>query len=427
MQAGDETLATAAVIFGVSYLLIAIGRVPHVLVALLGAMAMVFFGALTGHEALSHVNLEVILLLAGMMALANMIARTGAFDWAAIKCAQLVGGNGFLTLCLMCLLTAVSSAFLDNVTVVVLAVPITLSICRTLGVNPVPFLLAQVFASNIGGVSTIVADPPNIIIAAEADIGFVDFMLNVSPVSLVSMLVLFGALYLWFRNSVTTTAGSREAVMRQDANSAITDRSLLIKCAVVFCLTVLGFLTHELLHVGPAFIALTASAVLALIARMDPHEVLRQVEWTTLAFFIGLFMLVGGLEETGWTVEIREWLVDLSGGSEMNLAFLLVWFGGVTSAMVDNIPFTATMVEVVGGFSNGDSEGISPLWWALAMGADLGGNATIVGASANVIVVNLARAGGYPISFMQFFRYGAIISVLTLGVSTAYLWLRYYS
>ena len=420
-------MATAAIIFGVSYLLIAIGRIPHVLVAVLGAMAMVFFGALTGHEALSHVNLEVILLLAGMMSLANMIAKTGAFDWAAIKGAQLVGGNGFLTLCLMCLLTSVASAFLDNVTVVVLAVPITLSICRTLGINPVPFLLAQVFASNIGGVSTIVADPPNIIIAAEADIGFVDFMLNAAPVSLVSMFVLLAVLYLWFRNRVTTTAESREAVMRQDANSAITDKGLLIKCSVVFGFTVLGFLTHELLHVGPAFIALTAAAVLALVARMNPHDVLEEVEWTTLAFFIGLFMLVGGLEETGWTVEIREWLVDLSGGNERNLAFLLVWFGGMTSAIVDNIPFTATMVEVVGGFSEDGSEGISPLWWALAMGADLGGNATIVGASANVIVVSLARAGGYPISFLQFLRYGAVISVLTLLVSTAYLWIRYYS
>ena len=420
-------MATAAVIFGISYLLIAIGRIPHVLVAVLGAMAMVFFGALTGHEALSHVNLEVIMLLAGMMSLANMIAKTGAFDWAAIKSAQLVKGNGFLTLCLMCLLTAVASAFLDNVTVVVLAVPITLSICRTLGLNPVPFLLAQVFASNIGGVSTIVADPPNIIIASEADIGFVDFMLNAAPVSLVSMFVLFALLYLWFRNGVTTTAESRESIMRQDANSAITDKGLLIKCSIVFGLTVLGFLTHELLHVGPAYIALTAAAVLTLVARLDPQDVLEQVEWTTLAFFIGLFMLVGGLEETGWTVEIREWLVDLSGGNERNLAFLLVWFGGMTSAIVDNIPFTATMVEVVGGFSDDGSEGISPLWWALAMGADLGGNATIVGASANVIVVNLARAAGLPISFMQFLRYGAVISVLTLMVSTAYLWLRYYS
>ena len=418
-------MAAAIIIFIIAYAMIAMGRIPHVLIAVLGAMAMVFFGVMPGPEALEHINLEVILLLAGMMSLANVFARTGAFDWAAIRGAQLVRGDGFLTLCLMSLLTAVSSAFLDNVTVVVLAVPITISICRALDINPVPFFLAQVFASNIGGVSTVVADPPNIIIAAEADIGFVDFMVNAAPVSLICLVVLLAALYLWFRDQVTTTAENRGAIMRRDAASAITDKSLLIKSVIVLGFTVAGFLTHELLHVGPAYVAVTAAAVLVLIARFDPEEVLKQVEWTTLAFFTGLFILVGGLEYTGVTGEIREWLVDVSGGSDRNLAFLLIWFGGVSSAIIDNVPFTATMVEVVKGFSE-EGSGISPLWWALAMGADLGGNATIVGASANVIVVNLARAQGYPISFMQFFRYGAVISVLTLMVSTAYIWLRYF-
>ena len=418
-------MATAVIVFGISYLLIAAGRIPHVLVAVLGAMVMVFLGVMTEHEALSHVNLEVVLLLAGMMSLANIFARTGAFDWAAIRAAQLVRGDGFLTLCLLCIITAVASAFLDNVTVVVLAVPITLSICRMLDVNPVPYLLAQVFASNIGGVSTIVADPPNIIIAAEADIGFLDFMLNAAPVGIVGMLILLGMLYLWFRKSTITTEESRATVMRRDAAATIIDPGLLKKCIVVLSLTVIGFLVHDLLHIGPAFVAVAAATVLVLISRMDPHEVLQQVEWTTLAFFTGLFILVGGLEETGVTVIVREWLVDVSGGSERNLAFLLVWFGGVTSAIVDNVPFTATMVEVVRGVSE-DDLGISPLWWALALGADLGGNATIVGASANVIVVNLARARGHDISFFHFFRYGAVISFLTLLLSTAYLWLRYF-
>lgn len=401
------------------------GRIPHVLIAVLGAMAMVFLGVMTEREALSHVNLEVVLLLAGMMSLANVFARTGAFDWAAIKAAQLVRGDGFMTMCLLCVITAVGSAFLDNVTVVVLAVPITLSICRMLDVSPIPFLLAQVFASNIGGVSTIVADPPNIIIAAEADIGFVDFMLNAAPVAIIGLVMLVGMLYLWFRKGAATTEENRATVMQLDAAAAITDPGLLKKCIAVFAFTIAGFLTHEILHVGPAIVAVVAAATLVLISRMDPEDVLKQVEWTTLAFFTGLFILVGGLEETGVTVLVREWLVDVSGGSERNLAFLLVWFGGVTSAIVDNVPFTATMVEIVGGVSE-DSEGISPLWWALALGADLGGNATIVGASANVIVVNLARARGYPISFMHFLRYGAVISALTLLVSTAYLWLRYF-
>ncbi|MCY4652112.1 MAG: SLC13 family permease, partial [Dehalococcoidia bacterium] len=252
-----------------------------------------------------------------------------------------------------------------------------------------------------------------------------DFMLNTAPVALISMGVLFVALYVWFRNRVTAAPENRVAILARDANSAITDKRLLIKSGIVFGFTVVGFLVHELLHVGPAYIAVTAAAVLVLISRIDPHEVLEQVEWTTLAFFTGLFVLVGGLEYTGVTVEIREWLIDASGGSDRNLAFLLIWFGGLSSAIIDNVPFTATMVEVVKGFSD-DGSGISPLWWALALGADLGGNATIVGASANVIVVNLARAGGYPISFVQFLRYGAVISVLTLIVSTAYVWLRYF-
>lgn len=412
-------------IFAISYLVIAIGRIPHVVTAVLGAMAMVFLGVMTEHEALSHVNLEVILLLAGMMSLANVFARTGAFEWAAVRAAQLVGGDGFLTLCLLCAITAVASAFLDNVTVVVLAVPITLSICRMLDVNPIPYLLAQVFASNIGGVSTIVADPPNILIASEANIGFLDFMLNTAPVSFLGLLVLMGMLYLWFRKSTVATAASRATVMQRNAAEAITDPVLLKKCIVVFTLTIAGFLVHDLLHVGPAFIALAGATVLILVSGIDPQGVLEQVEWTTLAFFTGLFILVGGLEETGVTVIVREWLVDVSGGSERNLAFLLVWFGGITSAIVDNVPFTATMVEVVRGVSDYDLS-ISPLWWALALGADLGGNATIVGASANVIVVNLARSQGYDISFLHFLKYGSVISALTLLLSTAYLWLRYF-
>ena len=418
-------MITAIIVFAACYILIGTGRIPLVLIAVLGAMVMVFLGVLTEHEALSHVNLEVILLLAGMMSLANVFGRTGAFDWAAIRSAQLVRGNGFLTLCLMSAITAVASAFLDNVTIIVLAVPITLSICRTLGVNPVPFLLAQVFASNIGGVSTVVADPPSIIIAAEANIGFVEFMLNAAPVSIICLVALFGVLYIWFRNAVTTSPENRETVMRQNAAAAIRDTGLLVKCCLVFAFTIAGFLTHELLHVGPAVVAMASATILILISRMDPQEVLEQVEWTTLAFFTGLFILVGGLEETGVTILIGEALVEASGGSDRNLAFLLVWFGGISSAIVDNIPFTATMAEVVRDISEGDS-GISPLWWALALGADLGGNATIVGASANVIVVNLARAAGYPISFMQFFKYGAVISAITLLISTAYVWLRYF-
>ena len=323
-------------------------------------------------------------------------------------------------------MTAVASALLDNVTVVVLAVPITLSLCRTLGLNPIPFLLAQVFASNIGGAATIVGDPPNIIIASAADIGFLEFVLNIAPPAILSMVALVGLLWFWFRNSVTTSESNRLEVMRLNPNDVIRDKRLLIKVGVVFSLTVLGFLTQDLIGVSPAIVALAGAGTLLLVTRIDPHEVLQHVEWTTLTFFVGLFVLVGALVETGVIAEVQEWVVEISGGNERNLGFIIIWFGGVASAIVDNIPFTATMVEVLDQITEGGGEGTSPLWWTLVLGADFGGNATIVGASANVLVVNLARANGYPISFLQFFKYGVVISIVTLLISTGYVWLRYF-
>ena len=328
-------MVTVVVIFSVTYLLIASGKIPPVLVAVLGAIAMVVLGVISEQQALSYVNLGVILLLAAMMSLAEMAGRTGVFQWAAIRSAQLAGGSGFRTLCLMAGFTAVASALLDNVTVVVLTIPVTLSVCRTLNVSPVPFLLAQVFASNIGGVSTVIADPPNIIVAAAGDIGFVDFVLNVAPVGVISTGVLFIVLYVWFRKQVVTTAASREAVIRQNAGDEIQDRVLLIKVCVVLAFTLVGFLIHDALNVEPAFVALAGATILVLISRLDRQDVVQHVEWTTLAFFAGLFMLVGGLVETGVTLEIRDWMVDASGDSERNLAFLLLWFGGFASAIVD--------------------------------------------------------------------------------------------
>lgn len=421
-------MTTAVVVFAICYLLIAVAnRIPNAVIAIIGAMLMVFLGAIDEHAALEHIDMEVILLLAGMMSLAAVIGRTGAFDWAALKSAQLVRGNGFLTLCLMSAITAVASALLDNVTVVVLAVPITLALCRTLGLKPVPFLLAQVFASNIGGTATVVGDPPNIIIAAAADISFVDFMSAIAPVSVLGMGVLFGLLYLWFRNDTVTPQANRELVMTRNAAEAIRDRGLLVKSGVVFGLTLTGFLIHDLLHVRPAFIAVAGAGVLLLVSEIDPHEVLKEVEWPTLAFFIGLFILVGALVETGATERLSDWMIDIAAGSQRNMSFLLVWVGGIASAIVDNIPFTATMVEIVPDLTAPEDAGrVSPLWWALALGADLGGNATAIGASANVIVISLANKQGHTISFMHFLKYGLVISAATLVVSTLYLWLRFY-
>ena len=420
-------MTAALVIFGIVYLFIALSKIPNAVVAIVGAVALLFLRVVTEEELFKHIDLEVIFLLAAMMSLANIAGRTGAFDWAAIKTAQLVKGDGFLILVLLSVLTAVSSAFLDNVTVVVLAVPITLSLCKTLRLDPIPFLLAQVFASNIGGATTIVGDPPNIIIASAAGIGFVEFINHITIPAVLSMIALIGLLFLWFRNKVTTDVESRQSIMEQRLDVLITDRGLLIKTGAVLGITVVGFMFQGLLHVSPAVIAMAGAALLFLVVRIDPHDVLSHVEWETLTFFVGLFILVGGLVETGAIERAQEWMVDISGGNERNLAFIMVWFGGTASAIVDNIPFTATMTEIVLNITEDrPSESTSPLWWALVLGADLGGNATMVGASANVLVVSIARARGYPISFLHFMKYGIPIAFISMLISTGYIWIRYY-
>ena len=422
-------MLTAAVIFGVAYLFIAVGRIPHAVIAVCGAAAMVFAQVISPEQAFHHVDLEVIVLLAGMMVLANIIARTGGFDWAAIRGAHLVlrKGGGFGLMVLLVLITAVASALLDNVTTVVIMVPITMSLCRSLDLDPVPFLLGEVFASNIGGTATIVGDPPNIIVASAADIGFSEFLINMLPASAISMAILLGLLLFWFRKDIRIPEETRKRMMGTAPVEAIRDGALLAKSLFVFALTIAAFFTHDLIGVSPAIVALAGAGLLLLISGLDPGDILRDVEWTTLAFFTGLFILIGGLAEAGAIDNLQEWILEVSGGSERNLAMLLVFVGGALSAIIDNIPFTATMSQVVAQITGSDGTGaVNPLWWALTIGADLGGNLTIVGASANVVVVSMARSMGHPISFLRFLRYGLQIGAASLAISGLYVWLRYY-
>ncbi|PZC46219.1 MAG: Na+/H+ antiporter NhaD [Chloroflexi bacterium] len=433
----------ATVIFGITYLAIAMSRIPSAIIAILGATTMVTALAIasdfTPHEALQYIDLEVILLLAGMMILADVMSRTGAFEWTARHGARLVKGNGFLLIILLSFLTAIGSALLDNVTTVVIMVPITLSLCKSLDLNPIPFLLAEVFASNVGGTATIVGDPPNIIIASQANISFSEFFINIAPVSALSLCALFILLYLWFKDSVKVSPLKREQLIHERPANLIKDSNLLKKSLFVFTLTIIGFFFADQIGISPAFVAIGGAALVLLFSGLNPGEVLKEVEWTTLCFFAGLFMLVGGLEHVGIIDHISEWIVSLSSNSdgtitkssERNLSIIMVWLSGGLSAFIDNIPFATTMAPVVSdllvnkGSVNAGSE-VNPLWWALILGADLGGNFTIVGASANVVVFTMARASGYPISFFQFFKYGACISVVSLAISCAYLLLRYY-
>ena len=419
-------MIVSLLIFGVTYFLIALTRVPRTVAALLGATAMVFSGALSSEDALSSIDLNVILLLAGMMVVAEILAKTGFFQWSAIYSARLVRGNGFGILVLLCGITAVASAFLDNVTSVVMLVPVTLSVCRTLGLNPVPFFLGEVFASNIGGAATLIGDPPNIIIGSAADIDFLAFVVNLTPVVIVCLALLLGLLYLWFRTDVTVEASRREAILQQNPNDAIEDWGSLIKSLVVVTLIIVGFLVHGILDIEPSLVALAGAAVLLLVTRTEPAEALREVQWSTFFSFVGLFMVVGGLVENGVLETFQVWLVDVSGGNSTVLTIAMLWFSGIISSLVDNIPYTATMTPVVLDIAaQGKGDEISPLWWALSLGANLGGNLTIVGASANVLVTDMARAAGYPISFSQFLKYGFGISALTMAAAMGYIWLRF--
>jgi Na+/H+ antiporter NhaD/arsenite permease-like protein len=399
-------------------------------VALLGAIIVVAFGVVEQTEAASEfIDWNTIGLLAGMMVLVAILNRTGLFEYLAIKCAQLGKARPGRILILLSIVTAFLSAFLDNVTTVILMVPVTFLIADALGVSPLPFLLAQVMVSNIGGAATLIGDPPNILIGSAANLSFADFVLNLTPVVLLALPFVLGFFYLMFRKELRAGESAEETIGMLDARGAIRDRILLRKSLLVLGAVILGFFLHGVLHLEAATVALFGATVLMLYARSDVEEVLREVEWPTLLFFVRLFVLVGGLEVTGFVGRIAELLTGV-GSSPALTAMLTMWGSALASGIVDNIPFTATMIPVVQELAQ--AEGLTeaevrPLWWALAIGADFGGNFTLIGASANVVVAGMSERTGQRISFLRFAAYGIPVTLISLAVATPYVLLRYYS
>jgi Na+/H+ antiporter NhaD/arsenite permease-like protein len=414
----------AAGIFLVTYALIATDRVDKTILALLGGLAMVVFQVIDQDEAFAAIDFNVIFLLAGMMALAGILRRTGFFQWVAIRAVKVADGDPFRLLLVLSVVTALLSAFLDNVTTVVLIAPVTLYIATVLRVSPVPFLISEILASNIGGTATLIGDPPNILIGSASGLDFAAFLFNMSPPAIVSFVAFVATVRFMFRRDIEVHADVREAVLALDEREVISDGRLLRLSVAVIGLTIVGFLLHGALGYEPATIALLGATVLMLLARMEPDEVLREIEWPTLFFFVGLFMLVEGIVHVGIIEGLATGLFDLTDGNTGVTAIGLLWLSGIASAIVDNIPYTATMIPLVEQLgTNGIA--IEPLWWSLALGACLGGNATIIGASANVVVANLAARAGHPIPFRTFARYGVVIVVESLVIASAYVWLRY--
>ncbi len=422
--------AVAALILGLTYLAIASERVNRTAAALAGAVAMIAV-KLDGFDqaaAFSSIDFNVIFLLAGMMIQVSVLSRTGVFEWLATHAAAMAHGSPVRILIALSLATAILSAFLDNVTTVVLIAPVTISVASALRMKATPLLISEAIASNIGGSATLVGDPPNIVIGSAAGLDFVSFLVNVAPI-----IVLILAIYLLvaprlFSLHLAETPSRRERIEQMETKTPIRDPGLLRLSSVVLALTVLGFGLHGVLGYQPATVALFGAAVVLLLGRQNVHNVLLDVEWSTLLFFVGLFIIIGGTESVGLLSDLGDRVANVTQGNATAASMAVLWFSALGSGVVDNIPYTTAMLPVVREVGTSVGGGGGPgdvLWWSLSLGACLGGNLTLIAASANVLVANLAAREDQRIGFWEFFRYGAPVTVLSIAVSAVYLWLRY--
>ena len=421
-------LAISSLIFSITYLLIISERIHKTAAALAGGLAMIAFRILDQEEAFAAIDFNVIFLLVGMMIIANTLGKTGAFQWLAIRAAKLAKGNPIRILLFMAVIAAVASAFLDNVTTVVLMAPLSIFVASILQVNAVPFLLTLIMASNIGGTATLIGDPPNIIIGSGADLDFLDFLAHLTPIILLILAVFLVMVFFLFRRHLQTRPELEHRIMELDESEVLTDRGLLYKSLIILALVAVGFLLHGPLDYEPATVALAGATALILIGRQHPREALLEVEWSTIFFFVGLFMVVGGAEEVGLLEDIGESMADASGGHLSAAAMLTLWPAGILSSIVNQIPYAAAMIPVVEEMSRDLSLGhgaSNPLWWALALGAGLGANFTPVAAAANVYVIGVAERAGYKVTFVQFLRYSVLVTMVSLVMATVYVWLRY--
>ncbi|GIG68041.1 putative transporter [Phytomonospora endophytica] len=421
-------MIAACVIFFGAYVLIATEKVDRVAVALGGAALVLILRITDAHHVFfdeaTGIEWNVVFLLLGMMIIVGVLRPTGVFEYLAVWAAKRARGRPFRIMALLIVITAGASALLDNVTTVLLVVPVTLLICRRLATDPVPFLLAEVFASNIGGTATLIGDPPNVIIAAKAGLTFNDFLVHPAPVVVVLVAALIGTCRLLFGRRMTVDAERAEAIMRLSEKEAIRDKALLVKAGIVLAAVLAAFVLHPVLHYEPSIVAMLGAGILVAIAKLEPAEAMRDVEWHTLAFFAGLFVMIGGLVNVGVIDEISTAAGEAVGDDVPLASGVLIWGSGLLSAIIDNIPYVASMSPIVAGLVAGDP-GRDVLWWSLTLGADLGGNATIIGASANVVVAGIAARNGHPIGFWRFARAGAVVAAVTLVISHAYVWARY--
>ena len=429
-----HSVAISASVLLIAYIFIALEKIPKVTIALLGAGITILLGLVSqtkilngvfdSHYFINFVDFNVIFLLVSMMIIVNIAARSGMFNWAANRLLKLTKGHPVGILVTLGLFTAIASAFLDNVTTVILVMPVTFFIAEKLDINPVPYLMTEIFASNIGGTATLIGDPPNIIIGSAAGLSFMDFVNELTPIITVILAVVLFVMWLFFKSELHTTPEKMEAVANMDNSKTITDFPLMVRSAVVLFLVILGFILHDITHIETCVTAMLGASVLLLFEK--PKDIFCDVEWNTIFFFIGLFIIIGGLEASGGIALMAKWILNVTQGSESATAMIILWASGLISGVIDNIPYTATMTPMLLEIKNVmGAEYTLPLWWCLSLGACLGGNMTIIGAAANVIVSETSAHHGHKIEFMNFLKYGFIVMFISLALSSVYIWIRF--
>ena len=423
----DKAFYISLLIFLGTYGLIIWEKVPRMVVAMTGGVLMILLGFVSQETAISQdIDFNTLGLLIGMMILVAIIRRTGVFEAVAIWAAGIARGRPLRLLWLLAAITALASAFLDNVTTVLLIVPVTLTMTDKLRVNPVPFLIAEILAANIGGTATLIGDPPHIMIGSATGLGFNAFITHLAPVSIVVFLVATGLLMVFYRHDLQGDEERRRNILGLHFQDEIKDWRLLKKSLAVLTLTILGFVGHETLQLESATIALAGAMLLMVISREEPEDVLRHVEWPTIFFFVGLFVLVGGLKATGVIGELARWGLSITQGRVMATSFLVLWLSALASAFIDNIPFVAAMIPLLQEMGRISGLNLEPVWWSLVLGACLGGNGTLIGASANVVVAGIAEKNGLVIGFRQYLKIAFPVMLLTILISHGYIYWLYF-
>ena len=430
----SNALIISSAILILAYIFIATEKVPKVTIALLGASATLLFGLL-GQNAktdglfnetyfINYVDWNVIFLLVSMMIIVSIATRSGIFNWIATEMLRKTKGHPKTTLFCLALFTAVASAFLDNVTTVILVMPITFIVADKLNINPIPFLITEIMASNIGGTATLIGDPPNIIIGSAAGLSFMDFINELTGIVAIIFLIVVSVMIFIFKKHLITTSERMEEVANLDNSQTIKDKGLMIRSLTVLALVILGFITHDITHIQTSVCAMAGASFLLLFEK--PTDILTDVEWSTIFFFIGLFIIIGGFEKAGGIEIMAKWLIDVTHGSQTLASMVILWGSGILSGIIDNIPYTATMTPMIAEIAAVKGQAFAmPLWWCLSLGACLGGNMTIIGAAANVIVSETSASKGHPIEFMKYLKYGLLCMAISLILSSGYIWLRF--